>query len=54
MIGKNKKSKGSKSIFVKNLPYSVKDQDLQNYFKGCGEISQVRLVYDSKTGKMKG
>ncbi|XP_040272553.1 squamous cell carcinoma antigen recognized by T-cells 3 [Bufo bufo] len=38
------------TVFVSNLPYNLPDpeQQLRNVFSGCGEISQVRVVYNNK------
>mmetsp|Transcript_24554 Transcript_24554/g.57682 ORF Transcript_24554/g.57682 Transcript_24554/m.57682 type:complete len:405 (+) Transcript_24554:109-1323(+) len=49
----------SRSIFVGNLPYSAKEQTLQEHFeKGClletGDIEGVRLVRDKETFQCKG
>jgi len=49
----------SRSIFVGNLPYSAKEQTLQEHFeKGClletGDVVGVRLVRDKETFQCKG
>ncbi|CAJ0929860.1 unnamed protein product [Ranitomeya imitator] len=38
------------TVFVSNLPYNLSDpeQHLRKIFSGCGEISQVRVVYTNK------
>ncbi|XP_075686407.1 spliceosome associated factor 3, U4/U6 recycling protein [Rhinoderma darwinii] len=38
------------TVFVSNLPYNMSDpeQQLRNVFSGCGEISQVRVIYTNK------
>lgn len=48
--------KGSeiKTIFVKNLPYDCKEEELGDFFKPCGKIENVRFVYNSATNKFKG
>ncbi|KAJ1427641.1 RNA-binding domain superfamily [Sesbania bispinosa] len=43
----------SKTIYVRNLSYSVKQADVENLFKGCGEIVDVRLHKD-RDGRFKG
>ncbi|XP_044137317.1 squamous cell carcinoma antigen recognized by T-cells 3 [Bufo gargarizans] len=37
------------TVFVSNLPYNLPDpeQQLRKVFSGCGEISQVRVVYNN-------
>ncbi|KAG8596742.1 hypothetical protein GDO81_002040 [Engystomops pustulosus] len=38
------------TVFVSNLPYNLSDPEkqLRGVFSGCGEISQVRVVYTNK------
>ncbi|KAK7346133.1 hypothetical protein VNO80_20648 [Phaseolus coccineus] len=43
----------SKTIYVKNLSYRVEQADLENFFKECGEIIDVRLHRDNE-GRLKG
>ncbi|WVZ25723.1 hypothetical protein V8G54_004267 [Vigna mungo] len=43
----------SKTIYVKNLSYRVEKADLENFFKECGEIVEVRLHRDNE-GRLKG
>ncbi|KAJ1440388.1 RNA-binding domain superfamily [Sesbania bispinosa] len=43
----------SKTIYVRNLSYSVKQADMENLFKDCGEIVDVRLHKD-RDGRFKG
>ena len=46
-------SGSSSTVFVGNLPYSVTEDSIREFFEGCGEIKQVRI---SKTpeGEVKG
>ncbi|GAB2221058.1 hypothetical protein Droror1_Dr00012223 [Drosera rotundifolia] len=37
---------GSKTLYVGNLPYSVKQEDVENLFKDVGEIEEVRFASD--------
>lgn len=48
--------KGSelKTIFVKNLPYDLKEEELGDFFSVCGVIENVRFVYNSVNGNFKG
>ncbi|KAE9605221.1 hypothetical protein Lal_00024837 [Lupinus albus] len=43
----------SKKICVRNLSYSVERADMENLFKECGEIVDVRFITDSE-GRFKG
>ncbi|WVZ22690.1 hypothetical protein V8G54_001234 [Vigna mungo] len=49
----NEQSAGSKTICAKNLSYSVECADLEDLFKECGEIVDIRLHTDSE-GRFKG
>ncbi|CAG2163911.1 unnamed protein product, partial [Oppiella nova] len=44
----------SRSIFVGNLPFVVREDQLYDTFKECGDIEAVRVVRDAKTGVGKG
>ncbi|KAG8455692.1 hypothetical protein GDO86_001763 [Hymenochirus boettgeri] len=43
-------SKDNITVFVSNLAYAISDpeQQLRNTFSSCGEISQVRIIYNNK------
>jgi RNA recognition motif-containing protein len=43
-----------KSLFVGNLPWSVKDADLMAKFAEFGEVAGARVVTDKFSGKSKG
>lgn len=43
-----------KSIFVGNLRFDIRDDELINHFKQIGEVNYVRLVRDKNTGMGKG
>ena len=43
-----------KSIFVGNLPWSVKDSDLEAKFSEFGTVSSPRIVNDKFSGKSRG
>lgn len=34
---------GNVSIFIKNLPWKVTEDDVAEFFADCGEVSAVRL-----------
>lgn len=60
--GKNDNSKiykvtipvGCKRLFVKNLPYTMVDDDVKNEFKSCGVIEDVRLIRNWSNKLFKG
>ena len=43
-----------KTIFVKGLPYSFKEDDVGDRFRRFGSISTVRLAYNWMTKQSKG
>ena len=43
-----------KTLFVKNLPYSFKEDDIGDRFRPFGEIKEVRLTKNWQTGTSKG
>lgn len=43
-----------KSIYVGNLPWSVKDEDLKAKFSEVGNVISARVVSDKMSGKSKG
>lgn len=43
-----------KSIYVGNLPWSVKDEDLKAKFSEIGNVISARVVSDKMSGKSKG
>ncbi|KAL2347277.1 hypothetical protein Fmac_001277 [Flemingia macrophylla] len=49
----NEHNAGSKTIYARNLSYSVERTDLEDLFKECGEIVDVRLHTDYE-GRFKG
>lgn len=42
------------SVFIGNLPFNVDEEKLREVFNICGEIENVRVVRDSKSGIGKG
>ena len=42
------------TAFVKNLPYNVTEEMVRDKFKPCGEINQLRFVYEPNKIKFKG
>ncbi|KAI4264412.1 MAG: hypothetical protein L6R42_000470 [Xanthoria sp. 1 TBL-2021] len=43
-------------LFVRNLPYTVTDQNLRHHFEqlGCGYLEEVHIPIDHRSGKNKG
>jgi RNA recognition motif-containing protein len=44
----------AKRIYVGGLPYSAKDQDLQEMFSRSGTVTSVSVISDRYTGESKG
>eukprot|EP01068_Selenidium_serpulae_P005656 Selendium_serpulae@DN4132_c0_g1_i1.p1 len=43
-----------RSVYVGNVDYSAKPQELQEYFKACGRINRVTIMVDKYSGRPKG
>ncbi|PAV58162.1 hypothetical protein WR25_11780 isoform B [Diploscapter pachys] len=41
-------------LFLRNLPFEVKEEDIRFAFKQFGEITDVQVIIDKKTGRCKG
>jgi RNA recognition motif-containing protein len=41
-------------LYVGNLPYSVRDQDMQTAFGAFGEVVSARVMMERETGRSKG
>lgn len=44
----------SSKLYVGNLPYSVRDDDLQRHFSGFGTVASAKVMMDRDTGRSKG
>ena len=44
----------SKKLYVGNLPYSMREDDLSQLFTGVGEVESVRIITDRQSGRSKG
>jgi len=44
----------NKTVFVGNLPFNVKEDDIRKVFEKIGKVATVRVVRDSETGMSKG
>lgn len=42
------------SVFVKNLPYEIKTEDVKSYFAKFGEVASIHLPKDQERGRTKG
>jgi hypothetical protein len=42
------------TLILGNLPFTVTELDVRDYFSQCGTLEEVRLVTDKETFKMKG
>jgi RNA recognition motif-containing protein len=42
------------NIYVSNLSFNVKDEDLQEYFAEYGEVSSAKVITDKFTNKSRG
>lgn len=41
-------------IYVGNLPYTLREDDLSTFFEAFGAVDSVHIVYDRDTGRSKG
>ncbi|MFZ4651461.1 MAG: RNA recognition motif domain-containing protein [Rubrivivax sp.] len=41
-------------LYVGNLAYSVRDEDLQQHFSGFGSVSSAKVMMDRDSGRSKG
>lgn len=41
-------------LYVGNLPWTVGNRELKNYFQGFGRVANASVVFDKKTGLSKG
>jgi|ERR1711953_1394684 len=42
------------NLYVGNFPFSTQEHDLQNFFEGIGEITNIKLILDRDTGRPRG
>lgn len=42
------------NIYVANVPYSVKDQDLHELFSPFGEVTSAKIIMDRATNRSRG
>lgn len=41
-------------LYVGNLPYSVRDEDLQQAFSAYGDVTSAKVMMERETGRSKG
>jgi RNA recognition motif-containing protein len=44
----------SNKLYVGNLSYSVRDDDLQQYFSAFGQVQSAKVMMERDTGRSKG
>ena len=44
----------NRRLYVGNLSYEATESDLEDVFKGIGEVSSVEIIYNPRTHKSKG
>jgi len=42
------------NIYVANVPYSVKDEDLRELFEPYGEVTSAKIIMDKATNRSRG
>ena len=42
------------NIYVGNLPWSIRDQELENLFAEHGTVDSAKVITDRETGRSKG
>ncbi len=42
------------NLFIANIDWKVRDEDLRELFESAGEVSSARIVKDRNTGRSKG
>ena len=44
----------SKKVYVGNLPYTVTEDEIKEFFNDCGTVDDIRIITDRETGRSKG
>ena len=44
----------SKTLYVGNIPWSTKEEDLQRFFTQFGEVEECRIITERSTGRSRG
>lgn len=45
---------GNQQVYIGNLPYRTNERDLRKHFSSYGQINDVRIVKDRRSGRSKG
>lgn len=48
------KDVNSLTLYVSNLPWTVSNRELQNYFSQFGPVSSASVIFDEQTGLSRG
>ncbi|WP_228517802.1 RNA recognition motif domain-containing protein [Aliidiomarina indica] len=51
---RSRKGTDSRTLYVGNLPFKVTEEEVEGVFGRYGEVYEVRLVKDRRTGRKKG
>lgn len=49
-----KRHDDANTVFIGNMTYDITENEVWNHFEDCGEIENVRIIRDNKTGTGKG
>jgi len=41
-------------VYVGNLPFSVTEDEIKEFFNDCGNVADIRIITDRETGRSKG
>ncbi len=44
----------NKKLYVGNMPYETTQEQIRDLFGQAGEVTEVRLIIDRETGRLKG
>jgi len=44
----------AKKLYVGNLSFETKEDELTDFFKQCGEVHSVKIITDRNTGRSRG
>lgn len=42
------------NLYIGNLAYTVREQELREFFEQCGEVSSAKVISDKMSGRSKG
>lgn len=43
-----------RTVFISNLPYDIKEEEVGDKFRSCGKIKGIRFVHNYSQGHFKG